>query len=65
MTTKEEDLARKRKWRVGSAMLDRLRDFVKRYEGSHNFHNFTVGREFGDRSNSRFMKEIKVRYSLR
>ncbi|KAJ2934853.1 hypothetical protein H1R20_g2270, partial [Candolleomyces eurysporus] len=56
----EEDLARKRAWRVGPAEMERLRKFVKKYEASHNFHNFTVGREFGDRSNVRFMKEIRV-----
>lgn len=59
-STPEDDLARKREWRVGAADLERLREFVKKFEGSHNFHNFTVGREFGDRSNLRFMKEIRV-----
>lgn len=59
-STPEDDLARKREWRVGAADLERLREFVKMFEGSHNFHNFTVGREFGDRSNLRFMKEIRV-----
>lgn len=56
----EDDMARKRKWRCDPEHLDRLRQFVKKYEGSHNFHNFTVGRDFSDRSNTRFMKEIKI-----
>ncbi|TEB36685.1 tRNA pseudouridine synthase [Coprinellus micaceus] len=59
-STPEDDLVRKREWRVGQADLERLREFVRKYEGSHNFHNFTVGREFGDRSNLRFMKEIRI-----
>ncbi|TFK29719.1 pseudouridylate synthase [Coprinopsis marcescibilis] len=59
-STKEEDLARKRSWRVDTQTLDRLKEAAKRYEGTHNFHNFTVGREFGDRSNSRFMKSITI-----
>jgi len=58
--SKDEDLARKRVWRVGSEQVQRLRDIVKRYEATHNFHNFTVGREYTDRSNNRYMKKIEV-----
>ena len=39
-----------------------MRAIVEKYEGSHNFHNFTVGRHFNDRSTSRFMKKIEVCY---
>ncbi|KAF6761630.1 pseudouridine synthase [Ephemerocybe angulata] len=58
--TPEEDMERKRNYRIGPTEMEHLREFVKQYEGSHNFHNFTVARDFNDRSNQRFMKEIRV-----
>ncbi|KAF8906213.1 pseudouridine synthase [Gymnopilus junonius] len=58
--TKEEDLARKRAWRVSPGQIQTLRTLAARYEGTHNFHNFTVGREFADRSNNRYMKKIEI-----
>jgi len=58
--TVEEDLARKRAWRIGSEQMQALRDFSTRFEGTHNFHNFTVGRDQKDRSNMRYMKKIEV-----
>lgn len=56
----EEDMARKRSWRVGAAQMENFRTLASKYEGTHNFHNFTVGRDFKDRSNNRFMKKIEV-----
>jgi tRNA pseudouridine38-40 synthase len=59
--TAEAELVRKRTWRVGEEQVTLLREMAARYEKSHNFHNFTVGRDFGDRSNQRFMKKLEVR----
>jgi tRNA U38,U39,U40 pseudouridine synthase TruA len=52
----------KRQWRIGTspAILDELKAATKIYEGVHNFHNFTVGKEFNDRSAIRNMKSLKV-----
>ena len=55
-----EELQRKRAWRIGVAELNALRASVKRFEGTHNFHNFTADKDFRDRSNQRHMKSIKV-----
>jgi len=55
-----DDLRRKRLWRVSLGGIEALRKTVKKYEGTHNFHNFTVGRDFSDRSNHRYMKKIEV-----
>ena len=55
-----EELQRKRAWRIGVAELNALRAAVKRFEGTHNFHNFTVDKDFRDRSNQRHMKNIQV-----
>lgn len=57
---KEQDLKRKRTWRVGADMMEQLRETARKFEATHNFHNFTVGREFGDRSTQRHMKKIEV-----
>lgn len=56
----QDDLRRKRCWRTGQEQVQKLRELAKGYEGTHNFHNFTVGREFKERSNHRFMKQIEV-----
>jgi tRNA pseudouridine38-40 synthase len=58
--TPEDDLARKRRWRIAASGVDSLREAAKKFEGTHNFHNFTLGREFRDRSNNRYMKSIEV-----
>lgn len=42
------------------AELNALRAAVKHFEGTHNFHNFTVDKDFRDRSNQRHMKSIQV-----
>jgi tRNA pseudouridine38-40 synthase len=51
---------RKRAWRVGAEQVVTLRQLAENYEGTHNFHNFTIGRDFKDRSNMRYMKKIEV-----
>ena len=59
-TTHEEDMARKRRFRASPEEIAALREAVRLYEGTHNFHNFTVGRDFKDRSNQRHLKKIEV-----
>lgn len=41
-------------------MLGRIRAAVAEFEGVHNFHNYTVGKDFRDRSATRVMKELAV-----
>ena len=60
--THEEDLARKRHWRADDDIMGTLRTIAQKYLGTHNFHNFTVGRDFSDRSTIRFMKSIEVSF---
>jgi tRNA pseudouridine38-40 synthase len=56
----EADIVAKKGWRISPGLLDSARDFVKAYEGSHNFYNFTVGKDFRDRSCQRTMRALKV-----
>ncbi|KDE04521.1 hypothetical protein MVLG_05087 [Microbotryum lychnidis-dioicae p1A1 Lamole] len=37
-----EDVAAKKTWRITPELLNAARAFIKAYEGSHNFHNYTV-----------------------
>ncbi|SRR6266404_5490412 len=60
VSSKDDDLQRKRRWRAGIDDIQRLREIAKKFEGTRNFHNFTVGREFSDRSTQRHMKKIEV-----
>lgn len=60
LSTREDDLRRKRRWRIDNDLVTLLRESAKKFEGTHNFHNFTVGRDFGDRSSQRHMKKIEV-----
>ncbi|TRM65503.1 pseudouridine synthase [Schizophyllum amplum] len=54
------DLQRKRAWRAPADKLAALRTTAAKFEATHNFHNFTVGRPFQDRSCMRFMKKIEI-----
>lgn len=56
-----EDVAEKKKWRISKEALEQARDFVAAYEGSHNYYNFTVGKDFRDRSCQRVMRKLEVR----
>ena len=56
----QEDMIRKRAWRVTPAHMERLRVIIKKYEKTHNFHNFTVAKDPKDKTNHRFMKKLEV-----
>ncbi|OCH96254.1 tRNA pseudouridine synthase [Obba rivulosa] len=59
-STPENDLRAKRAFRVTPEQVQALRETAKKFEGTHNFHNFTVGRDFSDRSTQRHMKRIDI-----
>ncbi|CCF60380.1 hypothetical protein KAFR_0K00250 [Kazachstania africana CBS 2517] len=50
----------RRKYRISNEKLVKFRKAMKQYLNAHNFHNFTLGKEFKDPSAIRFMKQIKV-----
>lgn len=50
----------RREYRVNKEKLDLLRAAMKQYEGSHNFHNFTLGKHYKDPSSRRFMKNTSI-----
>lgn len=52
--------AARRAFRIPTERLDAIRTAFKVYEGTHNFHNFTVGKDFKDPSAQRHMKTLTV-----
>jgi len=58
--TNGPDLARKRAWRIDPETLASFRLLAQQYEGTHCFHNYTVGRDFSDRAAQRYMLKIEV-----
>ncbi|KZT10155.1 tRNA pseudouridine synthase [Laetiporus sulphureus 93-53] len=59
-TTVKDDLRRKRVYRMPPELVERLRVAAKKFEKSHNFHNFTVRRDFRDRSCMRHILSVQV-----
>lgn len=55
------EFERRRGWRVDEDTLRRFRELVAQYKGTHNFHNYTVGKPYKDRSVKRFMISLEVR----
>jgi tRNA pseudouridine38-40 synthase len=54
------DQNHRKSYRIPPEVLDRVRSTINKFLGSHNFWNFTVGKEFGDRSCQRVMKKLTV-----
>lgn len=50
----------RRAFRIPTERLEAIRTAFKVSEGGHNFHNFTVGKDFKDPSAQRYMKSITV-----
>jgi len=59
-STFSDDLEAKKAWRMPQGVLEAARRFVKAYEGSYNYYNFTVGKDFRDRSCQRTMRKLEV-----
>jgi tRNA pseudouridine38-40 synthase len=55
------EFERRRGWRCDADTLARFREIIAVYKGTHNFHNYTVGKPFNDSSVKRFMISIDVR----
>lgn len=47
-------------YRISNERLELVRKALNIYVGSHNFHNFTIGKSYKDPSARRYMKSFKV-----
>lgn len=59
-TLKEVENAARRKYRAVPERIEALRACLQKYQGVHNFHNFTVGKTFKDPSSTRVMHSLTV-----
>jgi tRNA pseudouridine38-40 synthase len=50
----------RRAFRIDAKRLEEIRTAFRVYEGGHNFHNFTIGKDFNDASAQRYMKSLTV-----
>ena len=51
-------------FRCSEADMIKLRELLKHLEGTHNFYNYTVGREFRDRAAQRYMIKLEASNSF-
>lgn len=47
-------------FRANKEKLDRFKEAMLMFQGTHNFHNYTIARSFHDRAAQRFMMNITV-----
>ncbi|TIA93577.1 hypothetical protein E3P99_00076 [Wallemia hederae] len=57
----ESMMQRKRAWRIPQHTLDKARDTLQHFSGSHNFWSYTIGKGYNERSAQRFMKELSIK----
>lgn len=57
---KSVENSRRRAYKVSPERLELFRQAMQQYEGSHNFHNFTIGKAFKDASARRYMLKTTV-----
>ncbi|KAI9310648.1 pseudouridine synthase, partial [Dichotomocladium elegans] len=55
-----EELRAKDAYRITPDLLEQFRTAMRKFKGTHNFHNYTVGRSPKDKSCMRYMMSIEV-----
>ncbi|KAK9719753.1 tRNA pseudouridine synthase 1 [Basidiobolus ranarum] len=51
----EEEFSAKGNYRVSTEQLATLKDMLSRYVGTHNYHNYTVGKSYQDKNAKRYI----------
>ncbi|OBZ87552.1 tRNA pseudouridine synthase 1, partial [Choanephora cucurbitarum] len=47
-------------YRISQARFNKFEEAMSHFVGTHNFHNYTIARNFHDRSSNRYIIDIKV-----
>lgn len=55
-----EELRAKDGYRISEQQLAQFREALSKFVGTHNFHNYTIGRGAKDKSCNRYIMDIKV-----
>jgi tRNA pseudouridine38-40 synthase len=53
-------ISAKRAYRISPSRIEQVRSVLATYEGTHNFHNFTIRKSANDPSAQRFIKSFQV-----
>lgn len=56
----DDEIKEKETYRITTEQLNQFREALEKYEGTHNFHNYTIGRGANDKSNNRYIMKITV-----
>ncbi|KAI8081436.1 tRNA:pseudouridine synthase, introduces pseudouridines at positions 26-28, 34-36, 65, and 67 of tRNA [Halteromyces radiatus] len=56
----DEEIKEKESYRISADQLETFKEALQKYIGTHNFHNYTVGRSAVDNSCKRYIIDIKV-----
>jgi len=56
----DEEIQKFRDYRISKEKLETFRQALESYVGSHNYHNFTVGKKFEEESSTRYIISFKV-----
>lgn len=59
-----ENIAEKHQCRISNSKLDQFRDAMAVFQGTHNFHNYTIQRNASDPSANRYIMRVEVRDSI-
>ncbi|ORY94725.1 pseudouridine synthase [Syncephalastrum racemosum] len=55
-----DEMREKRQYRIDPGTFAQFREAISLFRGTHNFHNYTVGRAFNDPSSKRHIMELQV-----
>lgn len=53
-------MAAKRAYRIPASRVARLQECLSKYEGTRNYHNYTIQKSYNDPSSKRFIKSFQV-----
>lgn len=56
----EDELNLKREYRASPSKLAHFNEILQKFKGTQNFHNFTVGKDFKERSAKRFILSVTL-----
>ncbi|ORX45882.1 tRNA pseudouridine synthase [Hesseltinella vesiculosa] len=56
----DEERQRSEQYQISDEQLQNFRDVMAKFEGTHNFHNYTSGRKYNEQASKRHLLSIKV-----
>lgn len=55
-----ENIAQKHQCRISNSKLEQFQDAMAVYQGTHNFHNYTIQRSASDPSANRYIMQVEA-----